>query len=1054
MQHNTTGRGVSGRWSSVCGLILGLALIAWPALVNGQEGRSVTGTVTAAESLQPLAGVQVTVKGTNIGTLTDAEGNFTLSVPADGTMLVFTFIGYRTVEAPVSAEVTVSLEQQAIGLEGIVVTALGVQREKRTLGYSVQDVTGEALSEVPEINVVNSLHGRVAGVHVTNAGPTGGSARIVIRGSSSITGDNQPLFVVDGIPIDNSSPSNGGFGGIDYGNTAADINPANIQSISVLKGPNAAALYGSRAANGAIVITTKSGTGLSGAGLGISASSTFTVENPLRLPSYQNLYGQGFNGEFQWIDGAGGGTNDYADESWGPRLDGRLIDQFTGPQQPWVPRPDNVRNFFELGRTWNTNVAIARATENANVRLSVSNTAVNSMAPGNVLDRLSVALKGGASVSERLSAEASLNYMNQDVENRTGTGYDEDNPMQSFIWFGRQVDMDALRSFNCAPDRPTPCEEGGQFNWNYNYHNNPFWEQFVNRNGDERDRLLGHVSTTFQINDWISATGRIGRDWYRDHRKNVIAFNSLDDAGDGHFNESTLYRSETNADVLLTATRQLTSDFTLDVNAGGNVRDNTFESSGVSVTALTAPGIYTIDNAAVTPNPNDFTSDKKVRSLYGAISLNYGGFLNLDVTGRNDWSSTLPEGNNSYFYPSVSSALVFTDALDMQSSLLSSGKLRASWTRVGNDTDPYQLASVFNAQQAFGATPMFSVPNELPNAELKPEQTNAWEVGADLGFLDERLGFVLTYYNSTTKDQIIPVQISAASGYTSQVLNAGEVNNRGWELLLRASPIRSDDGLNWDMTVNWSKNNSEVRELFGDLETLVLGDYWSMNVEARVGEPYGTFFGNGYLKDDQGRWMLDPDGLPQRDETRRILGNYNPDWVGGIQNRFSYGPVELSVLVDGQMGGDIFSTTNWFGEYSGVLESTLRGRATDICEPGIVVPGVLPDGSVNGDGVNDVTVCPQDYFHANFGNQEAGISEASYIKLREVRLGYQIPDAFMARLGFSGGDIALVGRNLALWSKIDNIDPETAFDTGNTQGIEFGQFPTARSLGLSISIRP
>ncbi|MGH7502630.1 MAG: SusC/RagA family TonB-linked outer membrane protein [Longimicrobiales bacterium] len=1038
----------------MCGLILGLALIAWPALVNGQEARSVTGTVTAAESLQPLAGVQVTVKGTNIGTLTDAEGNFTLSVPADGTMLVFTFIGYRTVEAPVSAEVTVSLEQQAIGLEGIVVTALGVQREKRTLGYSVQDVTGEALSEVPEINVVNSLHGRVAGVHVTNAGPTGGSARIVIRGSSSITGDNQPLFVVDGIPIDNSSPSNGGFGGIDYGNTAADINPANIQSISVLKGPNAAALYGSRAANGAIVITTKSGTGLSGAGLGISASSTFTVENPLRLPSYQNLYGQGFNGEFQWIDGAGGGTNDYADESWGPRLDGRLIDQFTGPQQPWVPRPDNVRNFFELGRTWNTNVAIARATENANVRLSVSNTAVNSMAPGNVLDRLSVALKGGASVSERLSAEASLNYMNQDVENRTGTGYDEDNPMQSFIWFGRQVDMDALRSFNCAPDRPTPCEEGGQFNWNYNYHNNPFWEQFVNRNGDERDRLLGHVSTTFQINDWISATGRIGRDWYRDHRKNVIAFNSLDDAGDGHFNESTLYRSETNADVLLTATRQLTSDFTLDVNAGGNVRDNTFESSGVSVTALTAPGIYTIDNAAVTPNPNDFTSDKKVRSLYGAISLNYGGFLNLDVTGRNDWSSTLPEGNNSYFYPSVSSALVFTDALDMQSSLLSSGKLRASWTRVGNDTDPYQLASVFNAQQAFGATPMFSVPNELPNAELKPEQTNAWEVGADLGFLDERLGFVLTYYNSTTKDQIIPVQISAASGYTSQVLNAGEVNNRGWELLLRASPIRSDDGLNWDMTVNWSKNNSEVRELFGDLETLVLGDYWSMNVEARVGEPYGTFFGNGYLKDDQGRWMLDPDGLPQRDETRRILGNYNPDWVGGIQNRFSYGPVELSVLVDGQMGGDIFSTTNWFGEYSGVLESTLRGRATDICEPGIVVPGVLPDGSVNGDGVNDVTVCPQDYFHANFGNQEAGISEASYIKLREVRLGYQIPDAFMARLGFSGGDIALVGRNLALWSKIDNIDPETAFDTGNTQGIEFGQFPTARSLGLSISIRP
>ena len=525
-------------------------LLAGSGSVFAQQERTVTGRVTAADGVQPLAGVQVMVKGTNIGTITDRDGTFTLRAPASATTLVFTYIGYRTREVPIQDELTVTLEQEAIGLEGIVVTALGVQRERRTLGYSVQEITGEELMRVPELNIVNSLQGSVAGVNVTDAGPTGGTARIVIRGSASITGDNQPLFVVDGIPIDNRSPNNDGFGGIDYGNAAQDIDPANIESISVLKGPNAAALYGSRASNGAIVITTKSGRGAGAQGPGITATTSVTFERPLRLPSYQNLYGQGFNGEFRFVDGRGGGVNDYADESWGPRLDGRLIDQFTGPQQPWVPNPDNVRGFFDTGTTWNTNVAIARASERSNVRLSVTNTQVGSMAPGNAIDRISLALKGGASITDRLSTEASLNYMNQEAENRMGTGYDEDNPMQSFIWFGRQVDMDALRNYRCYPGAPTPCAEGGQFNWNYNYHNNPFWEQLVNGNNDERDRLLGHVQGNLQLNDWITLTGRVGRDWYRERRKNVIAFHSLDDAGDGGFDEANRYVAETNADLV------------------------------------------------------------------------------------------------------------------------------------------------------------------------------------------------------------------------------------------------------------------------------------------------------------------------------------------------------------------------------------------------------------------------------------------------------------------------------------------------------------------------
>lgn len=1028
-------------------------LVALPALLAAQDMRVVSGDVVQASNSQSLAGVQITVKGMTIGTLTDGQGHFSLRVPTGAEILVFTNIGYLTVEAAITDNMMVSMEQQAIGLEGIVVTALGVQREKRTLGYSVQDVSGTALTEVPEINLVNALQGQVAGVRITNAGPTGGSSRIVIRGASSIAGNNQPLFIVDGIPVDNSAPSNSGYGGIDYGNAVQDVDPANIESISVLKGPNAAALYGSRAANGAVVITTKSGR----TSRGFSFSTSFTAENPLKLPDYQNEYGQGVDGEFEFVDGAGAGTWDFVDESWGPKLDGRLINQFTGPNMPWVAHPDNVRNFFRTGMTSNTNISFEQSSSQGNVRLSLSNMMVEGMAPGEQIDKIGVALKGGLNVTDRLQTEASLNYTSQGAENRMGTGYDEDNPMQSFIWFGRQTDMEALRNYECWEGAPTPCTPGGQYNWNYNYHNNPFWEQLVNTNEDTRDRLLGHVSATYQLNDWITVTGRVGRDFYREDRKQNTAFNSLDDAGDGGFTQTNRFQSETNADLILTAARQLTDDISLDITAGGNLRKNEFQSSGVNVSALTAPGIYTIDNASATPSPNDYESKKEVRSVYGSASLNYMGYFNVDVTGRNDWSSTLPEENRSYFYPSVSSAFVFSDAFGMESDFFSSGKIRGSWTRVGNDTNPYQLASTYNSSQAFGGVPMFSLPNGLPNTTLKPEETTAYEFGTDLGFLNERMGFVATYYNSVTRNQILGVQISSTSGYTSQILNAGEVKNWGYELLVRATPILGDD-FQWDVMVNWSKNNSEVMDLYGDLETLVLGSYWSMNIEARKGEPYGLFFGDGYLTengDGTGAWLLDSRGRPQRDPVRRILGNYNPDWNGGISNRFSYGPVELSVLVDGQRGGDVFSVTNWFGEYAGVLESSLLGREEDFCTPGVTVPGILPDGSVNGDGVNDVTVCPESYFGRNYGNQESGIDDATYLKLREVRLGYELPGSFMEKFGFSGGDLALIGRNLFLWApNIDNIDPETAFSAGNVQGIEFGQFPTARSLGFSLSIRP
>jgi TonB-linked SusC/RagA family outer membrane protein len=1067
-----------------------IVFVAAPLVVQAQEMRTVTGNVTVGTTTpRPFPGVRVSVKGTMIGGVTDTEGFFTLRMPGDAFTLVFTYLGYRAEEVmvPATNTVVVHMEQVAIGIEGIVVTALGFEREKKTLGYSVQDIQGDELSQVPEFNLVDGLHGVLSGVQVTQATQTGGTARIIIRGQSSISGNNQPLFVVDGVPIDNASMTqrarnvqNEQFldwrGGIDYGNAAGDIDPQNIENISVLKGPTAAALYGSRAANGAVVITTKSGRGVRGGagGLGLTASISFTAEEPLRLPSYQNVYGQGFGGEFRYEDGAGGGLNDHADESWGPRLCPQLegcnilIDQFTGPQQPWVAHPDNVRSFYRMGQTLNTNVAISRSSDRSHVRLSLTRSNIRGMSPANNIERWSLAVKGGANISNRLITEASLNYIDLNGENRPGTGYDDDNPQQSFTWFGRQVDIEALRNYECteAQANATPyalCEMGGQYNWNHNYHNNPFWEAEVNGNNDNRDRMIGHVMLNYQVNDWLTATGRVGRDWYRDRRKRVTAQRSLE-GNEGGFGEELFYRTETNTDFILNASRDLTASISLDATLGVNLRRNSYEGSGITVGRLTAPFIYTIDNAAVTPNPWDNVSKRETRGLYGSVSLNYGGYLNLDLTGRNDWSSTLPDTLNSYFYPSVSGAFVFTDAMGLESPFLSSGKVRASWTRVGNDADPYQLASVYAAQVAFGNAPMFAVPNRLANPGLKPEETTAWEVGTDLGFFDQRLGFVLTYYNRNTINQILPVEVSKASGYDQQMLNAGAVKNNGWELLLRANPIRSRD-FNWDLTVNWSRNTSEVTELHGDLETLVLGTAWSLNVEARLGEPYGVLFGNGYVRcrpdattgayvgctaAQDGMLMLSASGMPQKNNVREILGNYNPDWVGGIQNRFSIGSLDLSVLIDGQRGGDVFSVTNWFGEYAGVLESTLRGRDNDNCDPGIIVEGILPDGSMNTTNM----VCPESYFGRNYGIQEAGINDATYLKLREVRLGFELPREWVSWTGFTSANFALIGRNLALWTpNMPNIDPETAFDASNVQGFESGQFPTARSFGFSLSLR-
>jgi TonB-linked SusC/RagA family outer membrane protein len=1032
-----------------------------PATALAQDRGTIQGSVSD-ETGRPLVGAQVQVVGESVGSLTNSEGRFQIvNVPAGQRTVRAQLIGYGTqqqtvdVTAGAAATLNFTLEAQAVSLEGVVVTALGLERQQRSIGTSVQAVGGEELTEARETNIVNALSGKVSGIAVTNAGPQGGSSRIVIRGASSIAGNNQPLFIVDGVPIDNSSPRLEGYGGVDYGNAAQDINPNDIESISVLKGPNAAALYGSRAANGAIVITTKSGRGTAGSNMTVTQNVTF--EDPLRLPDYQNEYGQGSGGEFLWVDGNYGGVNDGTDESWGPKLDAGLqIPQFfsNGQPAPWVSSPDNVQNFFDTGRTSNTNVAFSAAGDRSNVRLSVTRMDQDGMYPGFELDRTTIALNGGANITDRLDASAAVQYVKAEGQNRPGTGYGGDNPMLQFIWFGRQVDTNLLRQRRCTESTSggacSVADPGEMYNWNYSYHSNPYWIALENANWDDRDRVIGNVSASYSLTDWLSASVRSGTDLYEDSRKRTYAAGTIGlgyVGSNGAFVENQTFFQETNTDFLLAADRQLTPDLALNVNAGGNRRTNHRRNNFTHVQNLSAPGVYNLSNAAVTPTVTDYLARKQVNSLYGQAQFNFRDYLFLDVTGRNDWSSTLPAEHNSYFYPSVSGSFVFTDVISA-SNLLSYGKVRASWARVGNDADPYQLASVYSAGTPFDGFPTFAVNNQIPNADLKPESTDSWEIGTELSFLDNRLGLDFTYYDQATTNQILGVDISPTSGYTNQVLNAGKVTNRGVELLATANPVRLDNGFQWDVTANFAKNDSEVAELYGDLQTLVLGTYWSLTVEARKDEPYGALYGFGYVRDSQGNIVVSSStGRPLRSADKRVLGNANPDWTGGLNNRFRYGAWDFNFLFDTKQGGEVFSVTNMFGRYSGVLEETVEGR-----EGGLVVDGVKV---VDGDTVpNDIVTSAEAYNHGLYGLHEASIFDASFVKLREVRLGYNMPASLTNRLRISGMNLSLVGRNLWLNTNTPHIDPETAFDASNAQGLEFGQLPSARSFGLNVVITP
>jgi TonB-linked SusC/RagA family outer membrane protein len=1037
-----------------------LTAAARPAAAQGTG--TIQGTVSDAQNGGPLSGVRVGVDGTSLGAVTGADGRYELrNVPAGTRTARATRLGYTSAQQQVSvaaggtATANFSLGAAGVLLDEMVVTALGIPRERREISTSVQEVSGEALAQGGETNLVTALSGKVSGVTITNSNTPGGSSRIVIRGSNSLTGNNQPLFVVDGVPVSNSAPGYSagtcsgctGYNAIDYGNIIQDLNPADIESITVLKGPNAAALYGSRAANGAIIVTTRSGRGQTAS---VSASSLVTYETPLRLPRYQNRYGQGLNGQYDYVDGRGEGTFDDTDESWGPRLDaGLMIRQFhsNGQPAPWVSHPSNVRNFFETGRTANTSAAFSTSRDETSVRLSMAHLDQEGMYPGFELKRTTAALNGSTRLGRRLHADASVQYINSDAENRPAQGYGEDNVMWQFMWFGRQVDTNILRQRLRNPD-------GSQFNWNNAWNNNPYWTALVNDNGDTRDRVIGSATLRYELTPWLSAMARSGSDWYEENRMRTYHAGTIGQSGSGAYGETTIFEQETNSEFLLSADLPARGDFELGAAFGGNRRDNRGRLKGVFVDSLIVPGLFNMGNRAVDPSLTDRRSRRRVNSLFGTAQLAWRETWFVEATGRNEWSSTLPEDNRSYFYPSVSTNLIFTQLADVP--FLSYGKVRAAWSQVGNDTDPYNLIDPYITDEFFNNNPRLTGSNTLRNPRLKPELTRSWEIGTELRGAGDRLGLEITWYDKVTRNQIVPVQVTAMTGVTERMLNAGQISNRGVELLIDATPLRLANGLEWEVSANYTRNRSNVDELYEGLQSLTIGSYYTVSVQARPDQPYGVMYGRKYVRDSQGNIVVSPtSGLPLATGPIERLGKYDPDWTGGLSSRVSWRGASLSAQLDGRFGGNIFSLTNVYGSRSGVLYETLEGRenAHAIADGGgMIVPGVKV---VAGDTVpNDRVVTAQAYHKSLTNISEHWVYDATFVKLREVRLGYDVPTRFTRRMGVRGLSLALVGRNLKLWTDVPNIDPETAFNASNVQGFEYGQLPSARSVGFNISVTP
>ena len=939
------------------GLLICALIWCCAGLAAHAQTRLLTGTVRSAED--PLPGVNVVLKGTNLGTTTDAKGKFSLNIPGDATIVTFSSIGFTTEEITVGNKsvLDVTMQSDVRALSEVVVTAFGVKKEVKSLGYGVQEIKGQQLTEARATNVVNGLSGKIAGLRVSSNGGPGSGSTIQIRGASSVSGNNQPLVVIDGVPIQQTFDKQ-------FGSGLAEINPDNIQEMTVLKGPNAAALYGSRAANGVILVTTKTGAGSKGIGVEINSNTTF--ERPWVKPDLQNTYGGG-NGYRTWYtDGWSNSITDPleisqyrtaygplaplsgtdgTDESGGVPMDGRLVRQwYTGKGvAPLTPQLNNYDEYWATGKTFTNNIALSGGNDKGNFRLSLGRLDQQGIMYYNDFHRNNFKFNSGYTFTPKLSVTLSAEYIKSGSKNR---GYTEG---QQFIWAHRHISWEQLRDYesyqNISINRTVagkPADTDPP-NWQHTYFTNPYFIQKNLPYGNDKDRLVGNIALNYKILPSLSLLMRSGTDVWTDTRINVLNFERVRNGNQtpGAYSEEVLRRQESNSDFIFTFNKAITPDFTVNAQAGGINRTNQYKRNFLRVGQLVVDGVYNAGNANPSQNTAESAIEKsQVNSAFGSVEFGWRNSLFVNATARNDWSSTLPAEARSYFYPSVSVSGVLTELLGLQSQVLSFAKLRVSWAQVGNDADPYQLLQTFRASGSWnGSVPQFFENRRIANSTLKPEITTGTELGLDLRFLKGRVGLDLTYYDQVSRNQILGVEISKASGYDTRVLNAGKISNKGLEIVLTSSPVRLPSGFTWETALNFSRNRNQVLELAEGLTTYVLYSRQGLNSEARVGQPYGTLSGIGFDHAPDGQRVYGSNGYPVVSATPRALGNIQPKWTGGWQNSFSFKGLMLSALVDVRSGGSLFDEGTGTGRWTGQYAETGLGREEGIIGKGVVNVG-------------------------------------------------------------------------------------------------------------------
>ncbi len=1005
--------------------------LAFSFLSNAQQ---VTGSVSDDNGI-PLPGASIVIQGSSSGTTTDFDGNFSIET-SQGSTLVISYVGYESQQVVVgSSPINVQLTSDN-ALDEVVVTALGLTREKKSLGYSVTEVDGDEINSIKDNNIASSLMGKVAGLNITNSGTIGSASRITLRGNNSVNGMNQALIVVDGIPINADgieSGQNADYSSTVIGGGITDINAYDIESISVLKGPNASALYGSRAGNGVILITTK--TGSETEGLGISLNTNLTADTPMFLPDFQNEYAQGTLGA-AYTDIA----SDYGSSSWGPKM-GATQMYFDGRPRVTQAYPDNVKDFFNTGIKAITSMSIQNASENGSVRFSYTNNDTKGMIPSSSMISHNFNLRGVMNLSDKLSIDAKATYFTQEVNGRQQMG--GEGIMGVLYQMPRSVDINDLKKFQV--DNPGTPDEFKVLNYGGSNSQtaNPYWMANHDEYNERRNRFFGFAKINYEFTDWLSAFVRVGADVTDTKTKRITKPGHHFYRG-GRMDLNTVSSGELNTDLVFTAKKDITSDLNVVVNAGGSLSKRTYQGYYQFGENFKIPTKFFLNNAAniLAPNETPLTT-KKVNSAFASANFAYQDFLYVDLTSRNDWSSTLGEENRSYMYNSASVSAILNNIVDPEQEVFNLLKLRAGYAQVGNDTDPYQLYQTFDVPgQGYLGLTTLSAPSIKLNEDLKPEQVTSIEFGLEGSMLNNRLNFDISIYDKETTDMIFNVPVPAATGFQFFKENVGKVSNKGVEITL-GGRILQNSKMVWDSSLNYSKNENELLELIDDLETFT---YMTTNdgqvaLRAQVGGTIGDIYGSVWETNESGQRLLREDGRPQSSDPNQYLGTAQPDFLAGWINTFRYGNYTLSFQIDGRFGGQFYSNTSRNLDSYGVSERTLQYRES----------GVTLDGINSATGASNTEAITGQEYWGSLAVQNY-VYDQDNIRLRELSIGYQIPNT--QSYGIQSASLQLVGRNLFFFSKdAPDVDPEMTLGTAiGAQGFNLNNLPSTRSLGVNLTL--